>query len=86
MRFSITGGGDVTGSAQRAPSLGCPFDRLAVGVITAANSEKRGDVTGAVVTAGKAEKPYCAVPPLFGGPSYSPWSTRKSSTFRSIYP
>lgn len=38
MRFSITGGSDVTGSAERAPLRPALFDRLAVGVITVANS------------------------------------------------
>lgn len=39
MRFSITGGSDVTGSAERAPLRPALFDRLAVGVITVANSD-----------------------------------------------
>lgn len=38
MRFSITGGSDVIGSAERAPFVARPIDRLAVGVITVANS------------------------------------------------
>lgn len=38
MRFSITGGSDVTGSAERAPLRPALFDRLAVGEITVANS------------------------------------------------
>ena len=42
MRFSITGGSDVTGSAERAPFVARPVDRLAVGEITVANSEHRG--------------------------------------------
>lgn len=41
MRFSITGGSDVTGSALRAPLRPALFDRLAVGVITVANSPER---------------------------------------------
>jgi len=73
MRFSITGGSDVTGSAERAPFVARPFDRLAVGVITVANSperanENRDAVTGVVFAAGKADKPYCAASPLSGGP------------------
>lgn len=73
MRFSITGGSDVTGSAERAPFGLDQFDRLAVGVITVANSperatENRDAVTGVVFAAGKADKPYCAASPLSGGP------------------
>lgn len=41
MRFSITGGRDVTGSAERAPLRPALIDRLAVGVITVANSPER---------------------------------------------
>ena len=73
MRFSITGGSDVTGSAERAPFVARPIDRLAVGVITVANSPDMGTmnrdaVTGVVFAAGKADKPYCAASPLSGGP------------------
>lgn len=45
MRFSITGGSDVTGSAERAPLRPALFDRLAVGVITVANSSERADLS-----------------------------------------
>ena len=39
----ITGGRDVTSSAERAPFVARPIDRLAVGVITATNSPERAD-------------------------------------------
>lgn len=57
MRFSITGGSDVTGSAERAPFVARPFDRLAGGVITVANSpERAAGETGMVLGTGK-ERP-----------------------------
>ena len=43
MRFSITGGSDVAGSAERAPLRPALFDRLAVGVITVVNSPERAN-------------------------------------------
>lgn len=91
MRFSITGGRDVTGSAERAPLRPALINLLAVGVITVANSpdganENRDAVTGVVFAAGKADKPYCAASHLSGGPALSNSSATSSRLTDSVAP
>lgn len=46
MHSIITGGRDVAGSAERAPLVATPIDRLAVGDITVTNSPDRANEAG----------------------------------------
>lgn len=72
MRFSITGGRDVTGSAERAPLRPTLFDRLAVGVITVANSN-----SDAPPPPGASEQPEARTSSLAFSGAYSPWQVHR---------